>query len=145
MPLGAGDGRSHRLHHRHLGVDLGARLGDDHRRHLAAQHGVRAFKLSRIILRFLVPDPHRCKESENRAMNVYLNVLVYKVNSRHKSQRGETLYSCKWTMTTSSAASSLSNTFWLILNTSWWYISTMMCYWGRVSHFLLLKTERLLY
>ena len=39
MPLGAGDGRSHRLHHRHLGVDLGARLGDDHRCGMAAQHG----------------------------------------------------------------------------------------------------------
>ena len=27
MPLGAGDGRSHRLHHRHLGVDLGRTTG----------------------------------------------------------------------------------------------------------------------
>ena len=43
--LGAGDGLSHRLHQRHLGVDHGAHLGDDPRRQLAAQHRARGFTI----------------------------------------------------------------------------------------------------
>ena len=41
VPLGAGNGSSHQLHQRLQGVDLGARLGDDPRGVLAAQHGAR--------------------------------------------------------------------------------------------------------
>ena len=43
--LGAGDGLSHRLHQRHLGVDHGAHHGDDPRRQLAAQHRARGFTI----------------------------------------------------------------------------------------------------
>ena len=67
VPLGAGDGRSHRLHHRHLGVDLGARLGDDHRRGMAAQHGGQVGEIH-----YSITEPLRTKGMKAQRRMIYI-------------------------------------------------------------------------
>ena len=67
--LGAGDGSSHKLHQRHLGVDHEAHHGDDPQHRLAAQHGARGFTHESELSS--VTEPHRSGRNGTPATNVY--------------------------------------------------------------------------